>query len=115
MDLADAQQEFLRRVEAFWQIMGWAGAPVKFHSFYRSPQEQNELYQAGKSAARAYQSAHNFGLAADYHFDPQGWKVPEEWWQFGDQVARYVGLETGISWKDANHIQLPGWKLWKSF
>lgn len=112
MTLADAQMDFLNRLEGFFQIMAWAGAPVKFHSYYRSPQEQNELYFAGKSKARAGQSAHNYGLAVDYHFDPQGWNVPKDWWEFGDQVARYVGLESGISWRDANHIQLRGWKQW---
>lgn len=114
MNLADAQTEFIRRLERFWQIMAQIGAPVEFHEFYRSPQRQNELYFQGKTKAKAGQSSHNWGLAVDYHFQGRGWSVPKDWWEVGDLVARYVGLESGISYQDANHIQMPGWKTWKT-
>jgi uncharacterized protein YcbK (DUF882 family) len=112
MALADAQTRFLSKLEQFWQIMAYIGAPVEFHEYYRSPQRQNELYFQGKTKAKGGQSSHNWGLAVDFHFERHGWNVPKDWWEMADMVARYVGLESGAGYQDANHIQLPGWKQW---
>lgn len=110
----EAIQDFVRRAGWFAEIMAWAGAPIRWHSYFRSGQEQEELFRKGATKARAGQSAHNYGLAADYHFQDHGWNVPDSWWEYGDMVARYVGLTTGKSYGDANHIEYGGWKIWKT-
>lgn len=111
----DAIKQFQERAQLFAQLWEQVGYPIKFHSYYRGPAEQETLYQKGASKARFGASAHNFGLGADYHFQKYGWEVPKAFWEYGDSLARYIGLETGITYGDANHIQLPGWKNWKSY
>lgn len=108
-------QEFQRRVQLFAELWAQTGYPIRFHSYYRGPQEQEQAYMRGASKARFGQSAHNYYLAVDYHFDKYGWNVPKEFWEYGDKLARYIGLESGISYGDANHIQLTGWKTWKAY
>lgn len=112
--LSDAQNEFLQRLSYFYYYMAYLGLPIKFHSYYRGGEEQNRLFAEKKTKARAGESSHNYGLAVDYHFQDGGWNVPKSYWQRGDMVARWVGLESGLGYDDANHIQLPGWKRWKS-
>lgn len=111
----EAIYDFIRRAENFAQIMANAGAPVKFHEFYRGEQDQNQAYARGASKARFGESAHNFAMGADYHFDRYGWAVPDQWWEFGDEVAKMVGLKSGLSFGDGNHLELPGWKSWKPY
>lgn len=85
---------------------------------YRSPQRQNKLARIGASVthARAYQSYHQFGLAADAAFMRNGKIVISEkdpWAMQGyrlyGQVAESVGLKWGGRWKllDLGHVELP--------
>ncbi len=113
MTLEDAQWDFIQRAEWWASVMAQYGVPIKWHSYYRSPAEQDELFRRGATKARGWQSPHNYGLAVDYHFEKYGWNVPGSWWKFGDDVARAAGLETGLSFGDANHLQGRGWKRWK--
>ena len=91
------------------------GIHVRRTCAYRSIEEQNRLYAQGRTRpgrivtnARAWQSWHNFGLAADYAFVVDGeltWNGP--WAVFG-RVARNNGLEWGGTWKklpDRPHVQ----------
>jgi len=112
-DANKAIETFIQRAELFAGIMAANGVPVRFHSYWRGEIEQNQAYERGSSKARYGESSHNFGLGADYHFDQYGWNVPKEWWAYGDKVAKYVGLTSGIDYGDANHIELPGWKKWR--
>jgi len=92
-------------------------------SGYRSIQEQQALYEQGRTrpgpivtSTRPYQSAHNFGLAIDFALDrdlgcagPQdGWS-PEEYELLGTE-ARAHGLLWGgdFTLTDRPHVQLPG-------
>lgn len=115
MDAIGAIYDFAAKAGQFQQIWLQLGYPVKFYQYYRSGQEQEAAFARGASKARAGQSAHQYYLAADYMFDKYGWDVPKEYWEYGDQIAKYVGLESGISYGDANHIQYPGWKNWKPY
>lgn len=85
---------------------------------YRSPDRQNKLAQMGSSVtnAKAYQSYHQYGLAADSAFLRNGKIVITEkdpWAMQGyklyGQVAESVGLRWGGSWKlmDLGHVELP--------
>jgi len=84
---------------------------------YRSPQRQNELAQLGKHVtnARAFQSYHQYGKAADCAFFKDGKLViseRSEWAMHGyelyGEVAKSVGLTWGGDWKmmDLGHTEL---------
>jgi peptidoglycan L-alanyl-D-glutamate endopeptidase CwlK len=84
---------------------------------YRSPERQNALAAAGPAVtnARAFQSYHQFGLAADCAFLRDGKLVISEkdpWamrgYQLYGEVAQSVGLTWGGRWKmmDLGHAEL---------
>jgi peptidoglycan LD-endopeptidase CwlK len=83
---------------------------------YRSPDRQNELAKLGSHVtnAKAWQSYHQYGLAADSAFLRQGKVVISErdpWAMRGytlyGQVAERVGLRWGGRWQNADlgHIE----------
>ena len=85
---------------------------------YRSPDRQDKLAQMGSSVtnAKAFQSYHQYGLAADSAFLRNGKIVITEkdpWAMQGyklyGQVAESVGLKWGGRWKlmDLGHVELP--------
>lgn len=84
---------------------------------YRSPERQNKLAALGPQVtnAFAYQSYHQFGLAADCAFLRDGRLVISErdpWalrgYQLYGQVAEAMGLRWGGRWKllDYGHVEL---------
>jgi peptidoglycan L-alanyl-D-glutamate endopeptidase CwlK len=84
---------------------------------YRSPERQNALANLGSSVtnAKAYQSYHQFGLAADCAFKRNGKLVVSEkdpWamrgYQLYGEVAKSVGLTWGGDWTmmDFGHVEL---------
>lgn len=113
MSLESDRQTFVDSAILFADIMAQVGLPIKFHEYMRPPERQNELYSLGRTRARAWESPHQYGLAADFSFDPYGYDVPFSWWQYADKLASHLGIQSGISYGDANHIQLPGWQQWK--
>lgn len=91
---------------------------------YRSPERQNRLAQMGSNVtnAAAFQSYHQYGLAADNAFLRDGKVVISEkdpWamrgYQLYGQVAEQVGLTWGGRWKmmDLGHVEYhkPGFVL----
>lgn len=93
---------------------------------YRSPERQNRLAQlGGVTNAAAYQSYHQYGLAADNAFLRDGKLVISEkdpWamrgYQLYGQTAEQVGLTWGGRWKlmDLGHVEYhkPGFVLGRS-
>lgn len=103
---------------------------------YRSPLRQELLYAQGRGEpgnivtnARAWQSAHNYGLAIDvvpYYTKEEAeslninggragffWDhAPKEEWDFVHNLARSMGFEDRIPW-DSPHIQHPLYNLVK--
>lgn len=84
---------------------------------YRSPDRQNKLASMGSSVtnATAYQSYHQFGLAADCAFQRNGKLVITErdpWamrgYQLYGEVAESLGMRWGGRWEmmDFGHIEL---------
>lgn len=89
---------------------------------YRSPFRQNQLYEQGRTIggkivtnARAWESAHQFGLAMD--LVPYGrvggasaykyyWDAPESDWNFMHRTAKALGFKDRIPW-DSPHIEDP--------
>ncbi len=110
--------DFSRRLLAVFKIMREQhGYDMALLEGYRSPERQNQLADAGSSVtnARAFQSYHQFGLAADCAFLRDGKLVISErdpwamrgYLLFGD-VAESLGLKWGGRWTmmDFGHIEL---------
>jgi len=95
----------------------------KVFECFRSDSRQNSLFAKGVSKAKAGQSAHNYGLAADFvpwingaeaaklgHGTAPGWSWhPSHDYAFLKKAAEKFGLEAPIAW-DKCHIQLTNWK-----
>lgn len=84
---------------------------------YRTPVRQQELHdlQKGVTGARAYESAHQFGMAVD--FVPKIDGIKWSWagnhpWDHLKKRANEVGLSRPYSW-DLAHIESPLWQDWR--
>lgn len=108
------QQRLLRTFQIMKEQYGYEMAILEG---YRSPERQNELARMGSSVtnARAFQSWHQYGLAADCAFLRNGKIVISEkdpWamrgYQLYGQVAESQGLTWGGRWKmmDFGHTEL---------
>jgi len=110
--------EFQQRLLMVFKIMREQhGYEMAILEGYRSPERQNELARMGTSVtnARAFQSWHQYGLAADCAFLRDGKIVISEkdaWamrgYQLYGQVAEAQGLTWGGRWKmmDLGHTEL---------
>ena len=114
MNIEDAQHDFVDKALQLLNYAYSAGATLRVLEYYRTPERQNELQAGGHSHARAWESPHQYGLAIDVAFDPQGYGVPAAWWWWVERLARYYQLDTGAPWKDFGHIYYPGWRQWKT-
>lgn len=111
-------REFLQRID---DILGSYQAFIT--DGFRSNEEQTELYAQGRTKpgkivtyAQAGQSPHNYGLAIDIAFRPDGSKKAEwnmDMYRRIEGLARELGLTWGGSWsnfKDNPHYELRNWK-----
>jgi peptidoglycan L-alanyl-D-glutamate endopeptidase CwlK len=123
-DLAGASREwasldadFRQRLLTVFHLMEKKGYPMALLEGYRSPERQNYLAGLGTQVtnAGAYQSFHQFGLAADSAFIRNGKLVISEkdlWamqgYQLYGELAESVGLVWGGRWKmmDFGHVEL---------
>lgn len=83
---------------------------------YRSPERQNYLFHVMKTTkARAFQSAHNYGLAVDFVPWVNGaWSWDEHHdWKALEFCASQRGLLRPLKW-DLPHIEHPIWFAVKS-
>jgi peptidoglycan L-alanyl-D-glutamate endopeptidase CwlK len=95
--------------------MAEKGYPMKLVEGYRTPERQAELYAQGRTKpgkvvtnARAGESFHNYGVAADCVFVKEGYNAPERLWQIYGNVAARHGFTWGGVWdlKDYPHIEM---------
>jgi peptidoglycan L-alanyl-D-glutamate endopeptidase CwlK len=121
-DLLD--EEFRQRLLLVYQLMhDEHGYDMVLLEGYRSPERQAELAKSGAQVtnARAYQSYHQYGLAADSAFFRDGKVVISEkdpWamqgYKYYGELAEKVGLTWGGRWKlmDFGHVEYhrPGFK-----
>lgn len=123
-DLATASREwalldddFRRRLLAVYRSLAQQGYTLALLEGYRSPQRQAQLQARGTSVtnAGAYQSYHQFGLAADSAFYRDGRLVISErdpWamrgYQLLGEAAEAQGLRWGGRWRlqDYGHVEL---------
>lgn len=118
-DWALLDAEFRQRLLLSFRVMEREhGYQMVMLEGYRSPERQDKLARMGSSVtnAKAYQSYHQYGLAADSAFLRNGKIVISEkdpWAMQGyklyGQVAESVGLKWGGRWKlmDLGHVELP--------
>ena len=88
----------------------------KLFEGYRDPLRQLDLLQAKTTKAGPWQSAHNFGLAADFvawRGDEWSWG-PDVDWLFLHSTATLCGLRAPMSW-DKPHIEHPFWPKLQTF
>lgn len=78
---------------------------------YRHPFRQNEAFANKVSRARAYESAHQFGLAVDFvPWDNGRWSwLPTHDWDFLRRTAIDAGLVSSLSW-DRAHVEADNWQ-----
>lgn len=94
------------------------GIPMFAHCVNRGSEEQNRLYRAGRSKARAGESPHNFGAAADIVHGTKAWDLTRKQWgiigHVGKELAASLGfsVEWGGDWKfyDPAHWELSNWR-----
>ncbi|RJF95849.1 M15 family peptidase [Noviherbaspirillum saxi] len=124
IELASASREwalldadFRQRLLAVYRMMERHGYQMALVEGYRSPMRQEALASIGQHVtnARAFQSYHQFGLAADNGFYRDGRLVISEkdsWAMAGyrlyGQYAESVGLTWGGRWqmRDFGHVEL---------
>lgn len=111
-------KDFARRLLAVFNVMRERhGYEMALLEGYRSPERQDRLAAAGShvSNARAFQSFHQFGLAADCAFIREGKLVISErdpWamrgYQLYGEAAEAVGMVWGGRWTmmDFGHTEL---------
>jgi peptidoglycan L-alanyl-D-glutamate endopeptidase CwlK len=111
-------KDFARRLLAVFNVMRERhGYEMALLEGYRSPERQDRLAAAGShvSNARAFQSFHQFGLAADCAFIREGKLVISErdpWamrgYQLYGEVAEAAGMVWGGRWTmmDFGHTEL---------
>jgi hypothetical protein len=117
MDMRYASLDLLAPVArtAFAGLDAHLRRETRFRLFetYRDPSAQETAFKAGTSKARAFESAHQFGLAAD--FVPYAFGRVWEWpatddpeWDALRLACRDFGLRNGLSW-DRPHVWHPAW------
>lgn len=113
-------RRFLPRLLALMAQLAAAGIPLSVFETARSPMRQSILYERGRdplgldygrtvTRARAYESAHQYGLAVDLVFrvgNAWTWDEPEHgMWARMSAMANAEGLQT-LSF-ERPHVQLP--------
>jgi peptidoglycan LD-endopeptidase CwlK len=124
MNLADANRDWLKldpdfrqRLLTAYRLMAAQGYQMALVEGYRSPERQTVLASYGPhvTGAGAYQSYHQYGLAADSAFYKNGKLVISEkdpWAMEGyrlfGECAESVGLVWGGRWKmrDLGHVEM---------
>lgn len=111
-------REFLDFVRALCRELNKRRMPFFAIQFVRSAAEQDQLYKMGRTRAKAGQSPHNFGMAADIvHYD-RFWNLTSKEWAviglIGKEVARKRNLKVtwGGDWNfyDPAHWERADWK-----
>lgn len=105
-----------RKVDEVVHSMAMLGHPIRITSAYRSYEEQQALYDQGRSTpgrvvtkAKPGESLHNHGMAVDIVFRNEGYEASEALWQTLGAVAESHGFEWGGSdkWRKARFVDRP--------
>ena len=107
-----AIDDFMELERVLTALFHTDGLAVHFRAFevWRSPTRQAKLFKDGKSRARPWMSAHQYGLAVDFvpwtaargwHWDP-----PRGAWDDLRKAATQCGLVNNLDW-DRAHVEHP--------
>lgn len=104
--------EYVKKIIAALDSIGVYGT---IYDVYRSNADQEKRYAQGDTAARAGQSAHNYGLAFDFVVD-QGEnsdrqrQVQQVWKALGfDVLEKPIQTNKGPIY-DRSHVEFPNWR-----
>ena len=119
-NVREFEEHFAALADAKPQTKAWR---IVLSCGFRTLQEQAALYAIGRrgkkgerrvTRAKAGESPHNFGLAADFIFlRSNGSRTYDGPWRLFGQAAKAAGLTWGGSWrlfKDRPHIEMPNWR-----
>lgn len=116
LPLKDLQPLVRRKANEVIIDMEMLGHPVRITSGYRSAEEQQALYDRGRTKpgivvtnAKPGESLHNYGVAVDFVFIKEGFKASNELWETLGAILERHGFEWGGRWKsfpDRPHGQL---------
>lgn len=98
------------------------GIPFRPFEFHRTAWRQNELFDQGRSKARAWESPHQWGMAVDMIHTFKAWDLSRAEWsvigEIGKQVAERadIFIEWGGDWNfyDPAHWQLADWHQYRA-
>lgn len=110
-DILDFERKLVKRAFKL-------GVPLFAHCVNRGSAEQNRLFRAGHSKARAGESPHNFGAAVDLIHGTKAWALSRKQWaiigHLGKELAIQAGLKVtwGGDWEfyDPAHWELTEWR-----
>lgn len=123
-DPALLRKVFRTRLEVLMGRFSYEGIPLLVFETIRSPMRQAALYEKGRNPgtvdygrtvtrARPYESAHQYGLAADVVFHESGvwtWEEPAPgMWARAVELAGLCQLES-LAPLESPHVQWPGFK-----
>ena len=126
------EEPFRSSVVWLIHLMEQEELPFKLFETWRSDETQEDYYTRRVTRARAGESPHNYGLAADFVLDEKKIELPlrewqgrmvhdawdtttrssmEAWGAFGN-LAERIGLAWGGRWhfKDLPHVELVEWR-----
>lgn len=117
-DRLGAQPEILEFERKLVKRVRKLGIPLFAHCVIRTSQEQNRLFNAGRSKARAGESPHNYGAAVDLIHGTKAWALSRRQWaiigHLGKELAIQAGLKVtwGGEWDfyDPAHWELSEWR-----
>lgn len=111
------QEDFMKLREILERDFATGKTLTDFRIFetYREPMDQNEAFRKGASKAKAWQSPHQYGLAADFVAwiktdDGYTWSWDKHHdWAHLKKRALECKMDCPISW-DRCHVEHPNWQ-----
>jgi len=105
-----------RAADAVVAEMKRHGHPVRIVEGFRTLERQTELYNQGRTTpgavvtnAKAGQSLHNYGVAADFVFRREGYNASDTLWALLGAVGKKQGFTWGGDWNgfvDRPHFEM---------
>lgn len=117
-DRTGAQPEILEFERKLVKRALKLGIPLFAHQIVRGSADQNAAFREGRSKARAGESPHNYGAAADLVHGTKAWNLTRKQWAILGHLGKEVAAQSGIAitwggdWTfyDPAHWELTDWR-----